>query len=111
VTLAPGASYRETLATITLAGATPRGVHGWYVQLGECGHERGILAGLQPYTPLAADEQGNVATSIALPFTVPTEGQYSVSVRQSEMVNSSAVACGNLVKDAAREATIAEVRR
>ena len=108
VTLAPGATHRETLATITVSGATPRAVHAWYVQLGECGHERGILAGLQPYTPLTADAQGTAAASVALPFTVPTAGQYSVTVRQSDWIHSSSVACGNLTKDGAASPTIAE---
>lgn len=108
VTLAPGVTYRETLATITISGATPRAVHGWYVQLGECGHERGVLAGLQPYTPLTANEQGTAAASVALPYTVPTAGDYSVTVLQSEMANSSPVACGNLTKDRAATPTIAE---
>lgn len=107
-TLAPGISYRETLATITISGATPRAVHGWYIQLGECGHQRGILAGLQPYTPLTTNEQGTATASVALPYTVPTAGEYSVSVLQSEMVNSSPVSCGNLTKDHARSPTIAE---
>ena len=108
VTLAPGVTHRETLATITVSGATPRAVHGWFVQLGECGHERGILAGLQPYTPLTADEQGTATASVALPYTVPTTGEYSVAVLQSEMVNSSPVACGNLTKDRAASPTIAD---
>ncbi|HJU66746.1 MAG TPA: hypothetical protein VJ650_00765 [Gemmatimonadaceae bacterium] len=106
-TLAPGITYRETLATITVTGATPRAVHAWYVQLGECGQQRGILGGLQPYTPLTADEHGTAAASVALPFTVPTAGQYSVTVRQSAWENSSAVACGNLVKEPAASPTIA----
>jgi hypothetical protein len=110
LTLAPGVTYRETLATITISGATPRAVHGWYVQLGECGHGRGILAGLQPYTPLTANEQGTATASVALPYTVPTTGEYSVTVLQSEMVNSSPVACGNLTKDAAASPTIAGSR-
>ena len=107
VTLAPGVTYRETLATITISGATPRAVHGWYVQLGECGHERGVLAGLQPYTPLTANDQGAAAASVALPYTVPTAGDYSVAVLQSEMANSSPVACGNLTKDRTATPTIA----
>ena len=108
VTLAPGATHREALATINLAGATPGARHAWFVQLGECTRERGVLGGLRPYTPLAADEEGTVAASIALPFTVPTEGEYSVTVLQSELVNSSSVACGNLTKDHAAIPTIAE---
>ena len=110
VALSPGVTYRETLATITVSGATPRAVHAWYVHLGECGHERGILAGLQPYTPITADEQGTIAAAIALPFTVPTAGEYSVTVRQSEQVNSSPVACGNLTKGRAASPTIAAER-
>src|SRR5688500_3151495 len=42
-TLSPGLTFRETLASIAIAGAMPRAVHGWYVQVGECGHNRGIL--------------------------------------------------------------------
>jgi hypothetical protein len=110
VTLAPGNTYRETLATITVSGATPRAVHAWFVQLGECGHERGILAGLQPYTPLTADEHGAATASVALPFTVPTEGHYSVTVRQSAWEHSSAVACGNLTKDNTASRTVAEAQ-
>ena len=110
VQLAPGVTYRETLATITITGATPRAVRGWYVQLGQCGHERGILAGLQPYTPLTADEQGMAAAAVALPFTVPVAGEYSVTVRQSAWINSAAVACGNLTKDGAAGPTIAEAQ-
>ena len=101
-------TYRETLATITISGATPRAVHGWYVQLGGCGHERGVVAGMEPYPPLTADEHGTATASVALPFTVPTEGEYSVTVRQSDWVHSSGVACGNLTKDGAASPTIAE---
>lgn len=110
VALSPGVTYRETLATITVSGATPRAVHAWYVQLGECGHGRGVLAGLQPYTPLTADENGTAAASVALPFTVPSAGQYAVTVLQSEMLTSSPVACGNLTKDHAAGPTIAGSR-
>lgn len=108
VTLAPGVTYRETLATITIGGATPRAVHGWYVQLGECGHARGILAGLQPYMPLTANEEGTATASVALPYTVPAAGEYSVTVLQSEMVHASPVACGNLTKSRAATPTVAE---
>ena len=110
VTLSPGVTYRETLATITVSGATPRAVHAWYVHLGECGHDRGILAGLQPYTPITADEQGTVAAAIALPYTVPTDGEYSVTIHQSALPHSSPVASGNLTKDHAAGPTIAEER-
>lgn len=110
VTLAPGATYRETLATINVTGTTPRAVHAWFVQLGECGAERGILAGLQPYTPLAADEHGAATASVALPFTVPTDGQYAVTVRQSAWESSSAVACGTLAKDGGASPMIAKAR-
>lgn len=98
-TLSPGSTYRETLATITLSGAAPRAIHAWYVQLGECGRDLGILAGPQAYPPVAADDQGEGRSTVTLPFTVPTSGHFSVSVRQSDSDSSPAVACGNLTKD------------
>jgi hypothetical protein len=108
LTLAPGGAHRYALATFNLTGATAGGAHAWFIRLGACSHERGILGGIRPYTPLTANEEGTVAASIALPFTVPTEGEYSVTVLQSELVNSSPVACGNLTKDRAASPTIAE---
>ena len=110
-TLSPGGTYRETLATITLHGAAPHAVHAWYVQLGECRQDVGILAGPQAYPPVAIDADGNGSSSVTLPFTVPTSGPYSVSVRQSNSQVSSAVACGNLTKDRPADGpTIAEAR-
>ena len=97
-TLAPGASYKESLATLSLTGAAPGAVHLWSVQLGECGHEMGILAGPQAYTPITTDARGEGRATAVLPFTVPTEGLYSVSVRQSETAPAPVVACGNLTK-------------
>lgn len=97
-TLSPGITYRETLASLSLTGATPGAVHGWYVQLGECGHHRGVLAGPQAYPPITVDAQGAGTATVTLPFTVPTSGHFSVSVRQSDSDVASAVACGNLTK-------------
>jgi hypothetical protein len=92
-------TYRETLATITLSGAAPRSAHAWYVQLGQCGRDLGILTGPQAYTPLVADEQGYAQATATLPFTVPTSGNYYVSVRQADEYRSAVVACGNLTRD------------
>jgi hypothetical protein len=110
-TLAPGATYRETEATLTLSGAPPRTAHAWYVQLGECGHDRGILVGPQAYTPIVADDQGEGRSTVTLPFTVPTNGQFFVTIRQSESEASAVIACGNLTKVRPVEApTVAEAR-
>jgi len=92
-------TYRETLATITVSGAAPRSVHGWYVQLGQCGRNLGILSGPHLYTPLVADEQGYARSTVTLPFTVPTTGNFYVSVRQGDEYHSAVVACGNLTRD------------
>jgi hypothetical protein len=97
-TLAPGVTYRETEATLTLSGAAPNAVHAWYVQLGECGHYRGILVGPQAYAPVVVDAQGDGRSVVTLPFTVPTTGNYSVTVRQSDSEASPVVACGNLTR-------------
>jgi hypothetical protein len=110
-TLAPGITYRESEATLTLSGTAPSAVHAWYVQLGECGHDRGILVGPQAYTPIVADAQGDGRSTVTLPFTVPTSGQFFVTVRQSESEASAVMACGNLTKVRPVEApTVAEAR-
>ena len=96
--LEPGSTYRETRATIAISGAAPRSAHAWLVQLGECGHELGVLYGPMAYTPIVVDGDGAGTASITLPFTVPTSGRYSVTVRESERETSRAVACGNLTK-------------
>lgn len=111
-TLAPGVTYRETRATVTLSGAAPRAVHAWYVQLGECGHDRGILVGPQAYAPIVADVHGEGRSIVTLPFTVPTNGHYFVTVRQSESYASPVVACGNLTRRHLMAVpTVAEARR
>jgi hypothetical protein len=97
-TLEPGSTYRETRATVTISGAPPRSAHAWLVQLGECGHELGVLAGPMAYTPIVAGADGAGTSAVTLPFTVPTSGRYSVTVRASELETSRAVACGNLTK-------------
>lgn len=110
-TLAPGATYRETEATLILSGAAPSTVHAWYVQLGECGYDRGILVGPQAYTPIAVDAHGEGRSIVLLPFTVPSNGQFFVTVRQSESEASPVIACGNLTKvRPAHSATVAEAR-
>lgn len=97
-TLTP-ATYRETLATISVSGATPNATHGWYVQLGECGRDLGILAGPQAYVPLVVDPRGDGRSTVTLPFTVPMNGRYFVTVRAADTERSAVVACGNLTKD------------
>ena len=97
-TLAPGATFRETRASVTIAGAAPLSIHAWFVHLGECGHDRGILASTIAYAPIMVDSYGEGTSVVTLPFTVPTSGRYSVTVRESEAEHSAAVACGNLTK-------------
>lgn len=97
-TLEPGSTYRETRATVSIAGAAPRSAHAWLVHLGEYGHELGVLAGPMAYPPIAADGEGAGTSVVTLPFTVPTSGRYSVTVRESQHERSRPVACGNLSK-------------
>jgi hypothetical protein len=109
-TLTP-ATYRETLATISVSGAEPNATHAWYVQLGECGRDLGILAGPQAYVPLVADQSGDGTSTVTLPFTVPMNGRYFVTVRAADTERSAVVACGDLTKDPIEgERTVAEGR-
>jgi hypothetical protein len=96
--LEPGSTYRETRATISISGAAPGSAHAWLVQLGECGHELGVLSGPMAYTPITVGADGAGRSAVTLPFTVPTSGRYSVMVRATELATSRAVACGNLTK-------------
>lgn len=96
--LMPAASIRETQALLTLEGGTPHAVHPWYVQLGDCGNDRGVLAGLIAYPPIVLGETGDARMTVMLPFTMPTTGRYFVSVRQSEANVSTVIACGNLTR-------------
>lgn len=97
-TLEPGSTYRETRATVSIAGAAPGSAHAWLIHLGECGHEIGILAGPMSYTPIVADGEGAGTSVVTLPFTVPMSGRYSVTVRESQHETSRPVACGDLSK-------------
>jgi hypothetical protein len=50
------------------------------------------------YTPIVVGGDGAGTSTVTLPFTVPTSGRYSVTVRESELETSRTVACGNLTK-------------
>jgi hypothetical protein len=96
--LVPGETISETRAVVMLTGGTPHTVHPWYVQLGECGNDRGVLAGLMAYPPIVVDESGRARMSVTLPFTLPTTGSFFVTVRRSETAVSTVIACGNLTR-------------
>lgn len=98
VTFAPGKNIRETRAAITIVGGEPVVAYAWYVHLGQCGNDRGILSGLLAYPPIAVDSNGRGTAIATLPFTTPTSGRYFVSVHQSDSEMSTALACGNLTR-------------
>jgi hypothetical protein len=99
VTLAPGGSSRETRATLILAGGAPAAEYLWYVHLGRCGFDHGILNGPAAYPPIAVDRDGHGTAMVLLPFTLPTSGRYFVSVHEWDAPPSVAVACGNLTRE------------
>lgn len=105
VTLAPGRSIQETRATVTIAGGEPIAAYPWYVHLGQCGNDRGILSGPLAYPPIAVDSNGRGAAMVTLPFTIPLSGRYFVSVHQSDSEMSTAIACGNLTRGSASGGT------
>ena len=107
VLLVPGNSIRETRAVLTLTGGTPKAIYPWYVQLGDCANDRGVLASLMIYPPIAVDASGQAAATVTLPFTLPTSGRYFVSVRRSEADVSTVIACGNLTRGESGNAQMA----
>jgi hypothetical protein len=41
--VALGRTIAETQAHVRVTGAVPNAVHPWYLQLGDCGNDRGVL--------------------------------------------------------------------
>jgi hypothetical protein len=96
--MAPGPKSGTTLVTLTLANATPGGVHPWQLRLGQCGAgaDEGVFGTADAYQPVAVDRDGRGSASATLALQTPTTGSYFVVVRASAANAETTVACGNL---------------
>jgi len=94
--MAPGSTSGNTLVSVSIANATPGGVHPWAVHRGQCGADDGVFGPSDAYQPIKVGSNGRASASATLPIASPTTGEYFVSVRASATNPETVVACGNL---------------
>lgn len=94
--MTPGSGSDNTIVSLTLANATPGGLHPWQLHRGQCGADNGIVGSAAAYPAAQVGRNGQATASATLPFVTPTEGSYFVVVRASAANEATTVACGNL---------------
>jgi hypothetical protein len=99
-TMQPGPGSEGTALSLTLANATPRGVHPWQVHRGQCGADEGVFGPAEAYTPITIGDDGRGAATATIPVMTPTTGNYFVLVGASAANAQMIVACGNLAPPA-----------
>ncbi len=92
----PGRTTGNTDFSLSIANATPGGLHPWQVHHGQCGADDGILGAPGAYQPIKVGDDGRGKASATVPMTTPTSGSYFVTVQASAANPETAVACGNL---------------
>jgi hypothetical protein len=92
----PDTQLGQTVATVTISNATPGAVYPWFVELGRCGSDLGILGAEQWYSPVTIGPDGTGTATVHLASGTPITGSYFVSVRASPSARGQIVACGNL---------------
>lgn len=97
----PGRNGAETDISLSLANATPGGVHPWQVHRGQCGADEGILGSAGAYPPIKVGDDGRGQATATVLMTTPTTGSYFVTVSASAANAETVVACGNLAPPAA----------
>jgi hypothetical protein len=96
----PGRNPEETMLSISIANATPGGVHPWQVRRGQCGSDEGVFGPATAYkaVKIGDDGRGEAGTSVGL--TTPMDGNYFVTVAASTANPDLVVACGNFAPPA-----------
>lgn len=92
----PGRNGAATDVSLSLANATPGGVHPWQVHRGQCGADDGRLGSAGAYPPIQIGDDGRGRATATIPMTMPTTGSYFVAVSASSANAETVVACGNL---------------
>jgi hypothetical protein len=96
--MAPSADGSETNVTLTLANASPGGLHPWAVHRGQCGTatDNGVFGRNEAYKALKVGDDGLADGAATVPLTTPRTGGYFVVVYASVANPETVVACGNL---------------
>lgn len=96
----PSTNSEGTALSLSLANATPGGVHPWQVHRGQCGADEGVFGSAEAYTPIKIGDDGRGRSTATLPMMTPTTGSYFVLVHASAADAQLIVACGNLAPPA-----------
>lgn len=98
VSMAPGPDSASTIATISLANASPGGLHPWEIRRGDCRATSRVatLGSSDAYGPLEVNADGRARATATIDSRYPTTGQYSAVVLASAENDRTVVACGNL---------------
>jgi hypothetical protein len=94
--MGPGEDANSTLVSVSIANATPGGVHPWEVRRGRCGADRGNFGSSVETEPLEVGSDGEASATATIPQVLPKSGDYFISIRASAQNRNLIVACGNL---------------
>ncbi|HET7583437.1 MAG TPA: hypothetical protein VFK13_00890 [Gemmatimonadaceae bacterium] len=92
----PSTGSEGTALSLSLANATPGGVHPWQVHRGQCGADEGVFGSADAYAPIKIGDDGRGEATATIPVMTPTTGSYFVLVGASAANAQRIVACGNL---------------
>ncbi|HSM61851.1 MAG TPA: hypothetical protein VK849_13675 [Longimicrobiales bacterium] len=96
--MAPDPDGTSTVITLSLANATPGGLHPWAAHQGRCGTgmDYGVFGSSDKYERVEVDSDGHASGQATVPLTTLRSGDYFVAVYASEANSGMVVACGNL---------------
>jgi len=96
--MAPDPDGTHTVVNISLANASPGGLHPWEVREGQCspGSDYGVFGASDAYGQMKVDSDGLASAKATVPMRIPSSGDYFVVVYASEANARMVVACGNL---------------
>lgn len=97
-TITPLSDRQSFTAAIHIAGGQPGTVYPWYVHIGKCGTERGVVGEFRMYPPITAGPDGTGSATATIPFPLPDDSPWSVSVFPSASQLETVIACGDLTK-------------
>lgn len=95
-TMAPGSNRGNTTVTLSLANASPGGVHPWALHYGQCGNDQGVFGSDGDYKAIEIGGDGRGTASARVSQETPTTGSYYVTVQASAANRETTIACGNL---------------
>lgn len=96
--MAPSRDSTSTNISLSLANASPGGLHPWAVHFGRCGTglDEGVFGPSETYQALKVESNGEATGTATVKLQTPESGNYFVVVHASAANVETIVACGNL---------------